>query len=329
MRSYIIVLAGLAVISSSMVSDAEWKSHRKRRYDCSKDLTRACEKYAKGRYNEVKVLLSETKYQCTGHSAMDSILYFLGMSSMLAKSSEEASTEFNRLVIDFPNSPFAEEARFRMGHCSFLASHPSHRDQANTREAIRELSGFVEEYPESRFADSAKTYIEKCRDRLAQKEFETGKFYQKAEKYESAVVYYRSLGVDYPQSKYVPESRISTAYCLAKLQRTGEARQALQQLLDEKPEEQIALKARNTLDRLEIIANEKPGFLFFRSRTVKEKDTLKTPEKPAEIPPAQKTESVEPESIKTETPPAEQTDIAAPDSAKTETQPEPQDTLKQ
>jgi outer membrane protein assembly factor BamD len=273
MRKYAVIAMALAMLCSALSSDAAWKSSRKRRYDCSKDLTRALSKYSKGRFNEVKTILGETKYQCTGHDAMDSILYYLGMSSLFSKAPEDARAEFDRLVVDFPNSPFAEEARFRTGHSSFLSSYPWYRDQSKTLDAIRELNSFIDEYPQSRFADSARIYLSKCHEKLADKEFETAKFYQKLEKYEAAIVYYRSHEKDFPDSKNIYEGRISSAYCLAKLQRVAEARVILDNLLKEQLSEDVARKAKSTLDRLDIIAGEKPGLRFLRKRFGKDEDS--------------------------------------------------------
>jgi outer membrane protein assembly factor BamD len=276
MRKYILIIVGLVVLSATFSSEAEWKSKRKRRYDCSKDLVRAIEKYNKGHYNETKTILAETKYPCTGHSAMDSILYYLGMSSLFSKAREDARAEFDRLVIDFPNSSFSEEARFRIGHCSFLASNPPSRDQSRTRDAIRELKDFVNQYPNSVFADSATAYLAKCHDKLAQKEFDAARFYQKLEKYESAIVYYRTVETDFPLSAYVYESRISTAYCLAKLKRPAEGKLVLEKLIGEKPVDEVLKKAESLMGRLDIIANEKQRFGFLHQKVKPASDTANT-----------------------------------------------------
>ncbi len=245
-----------ALLAVHGADSATWQSKRKKRYDCSRQLQRAQEKYEKKRYNEVKTLLTETKYQCTGHSAMDSILYYLGMAQMMSRGPSEAKVEFERLITDFPNSPFAEEAQFRMGHSSYLSSNPPERDQSKTKDAIRELSGFIDRYPQSVFADSAHAYLQKCHDRLAEKQFLTARFYQKIDRYEAAIVYYRAIVADFPESKFAVESKLSLAHCLARVRRPGEAQEVLEKLIDEKPGEDIVRRARNLLSRLTEIGRE-------------------------------------------------------------------------
>jgi outer membrane protein assembly factor BamD len=318
MHRLLFIFVGIIIIATSFTSDAEWKSRRKKRYDCTRDLTRAIARYEKGRYNEAKTILGETKYQCTGHSSMDSILYYLGMSALRAKTPEEARTEFDRLVIDFPNSPFAEEAHFRIGHGSYLSSNPPERDQSKTKDAIRELSGFIDDYPGSVFADSARVYIAKCENKLARKEYETARFYQKLEKYEAAIVYYRALTDDYPESEFVAESRLSIAYCLAKIQRTSEARQVLEQLLEKGPGEEIAKKARSTMERLEQLAQEKSRCrLFKKLRQAPDSPTTPPAEDSGQKTDVEKSNAVPPSGQGTVTPESEHTPDVNPGNTET------------
>ncbi|MBD3392133.1 MAG: outer membrane protein assembly factor BamD [Chitinivibrionales bacterium] len=252
-----VLVVGLTVVFAvSSATDAAWRSRRKKRYDCSARLARALVKYDKGRFGDVKTILTDTKYQCGGHSAMDSILYYLGMAHLQSRSANEAKLEFERLINDFPNSPFAEEAAFRIGHCSYLSSNPPARDQSTTRDAIRELTNFLDRHPESALADSAKKYLHKSREKLAEKAFNTARFYEKIDKYEAAVVYYRALIDEYPESEYVMESRLATARCLARVARAVEARDELTAILAEEPDEETARKARDLLARVDELGRK-------------------------------------------------------------------------
>jgi outer membrane protein assembly factor BamD len=250
MRTTLLLIVASVVLLGSLQAEAAWKSRRRKRYDCARQLQRALTRYEKGRFNEVKAILAETKMQCNGHNAMDSILYYLGIAKLKTRSPQEAKIEFERLVIDFANSAFHEEALFRIGHCSYAASNPPMRDQSTTRDAVRELNNFIDTYPESPFADSAQKYLKKSYEKLAEKEYRNARFYEKIEKWESAIVYYRELITAYPESKYVPESKYAIAHALNLVQRPTEARDILKRLLEEKPGSEIERKARLLLSRL-------------------------------------------------------------------------------
>jgi outer membrane protein assembly factor BamD len=213
-------------------------------YNCSKKIQEAVQRFSKRRYGDVQVTLADVKFQCSGHDAMDTVVFYLGKSLMMLKRTEEAITEFEELVRDFPNSPFAGEARFRIGHCSLIGSGRYDRDQAGTRDAIRELTEFAEANPDSPFADSARAYVKECREKLARKEFMNARFYEKIDEYESAVVYYKVFLEEYADSKLIPEVKLSMAENLLKINRITEARETIDELVNGDYDETVKNKAR-------------------------------------------------------------------------------------
>jgi outer membrane protein assembly factor BamD len=237
----------MTVTAAVMPVDA---ARRRRRFDCEKEFAEAKEKYEKGRYGDVKAILTEVKYQCGGRSMMDSVLYLTAKSLLAQNNAIEARSEFERLLQDFPESPFAEEARFRIGYCSYLESRIYERDQTETREAIRQLRGFVDSRPDSPFADSARVYLRECQEKLARKDFMAARFYEKVDKNESAVVYYKVFLEEHPSSKYVPEVKLSLAKALVKVSRPDEAREVLVALLQSEPPEEVAARARQLKESL-------------------------------------------------------------------------------
>ncbi|MFP4417159.1 MAG: outer membrane protein assembly factor BamD, partial [Chitinispirillaceae bacterium] len=214
---------------------------------CLDRLHKALRKYENQRYHDTRAILDEAKYQCSGHPAMDSILYYLGMSLLQTKSYMEARVEFERLVQDHPRSAFAEEAHFRVGLAAYKQSNPPQKDQAQTHVAIRALSGFIHQRPESEYADSAQKYVDMAYEKLAEKEYHNARFYEQIEKYESAVVYLRDLIERYPESKYIPQAQLALAQDLIRISRPSEAKEVLETLLAGDPPKQIKRKARQLL----------------------------------------------------------------------------------
>jgi outer membrane protein assembly factor BamD len=218
--------------------------------DCSAKLKKVLVAYSKKRFGEVEIDLAEMKTSCSGHDAMDSIIYFLGMAYLLDKKPEEAKYEFQEIMRDFPKSSFFEEAHFRIGHCSYAAAPTYERDQADTREAIRQLAEFLDAYGDSRFADSARYYIAQANEKLAKKEFMNARFYDKISEFEAAIIYYKTIVSDYPGSKYVPEAKLQMAQDLVKVRRPAEAVQVLDEILSESAPDDIRIKAKALKDRL-------------------------------------------------------------------------------
>jgi len=228
----------------------ERRKKQSRLIDCSVKLKKVVAAYGKKHYGEVEIDLAEMKTSCSGHNAMDSIIYFLGMAYLLDKKPEEAKYEFQEIMRDFPKSPFFEEAHFRIGHCSHAAAPTYERDQADTREAIRQLNEFLDTYGDSRFADSARYYLAEANEKLAKKEFMSARFYEKISEFEAAIIYYKTVVSDFPGSKYVPEAKLQMAEDLVKVRRPAEAVQVLDEILSEPAPDDIRIKAKALKDRL-------------------------------------------------------------------------------
>ena len=244
MKHTLMLLIATLLAVSSAIGAPEKEKKKTRRFDCRERVEKAIARYEKGRYNDVRTKLDEVRYQCGGHSVMDTVLYYLGMAHLRGKQPLEAKGHFERLVQHYPNSVFAREALFRIGHAGFLESNPYNRDQTETRRAIRELRVFIETYPESPLVDSARIYLDKCNDKLAHKQYSSARFYHRIDEYEAAIVYYRTLVEEYPRSAYVGESKLYMAQALAKINRGGEALSVVEELLEGDYREEIRRKAR-------------------------------------------------------------------------------------
>jgi outer membrane assembly lipoprotein YfiO len=220
-------------------------------YECDKRIDKAMARYERGWYSDVITTLQEVQFQCGGHGRMDSVTYYLGMALMKDNRPEEARGQFRRVVDNFSGSAFALEARFRQGQCSFEASSSYDRDQSDTRDAIQELSDFVQDAPQSAWADSARQYLDKCYDKLARKEYESARFYFRIDKFDAAIVYFKALIDEYPSSKYVPEAHLQLAQSLTNVNRATEAEALLREVVDGDYGDDVKRRAKLQLGRIE------------------------------------------------------------------------------
>ena len=198
--------------------------------DCPALVKKAIQKIDKKDFYQAEEILLDVRMQCAGHSVIDTAEFYLGKAFVGQKKFEEAKLEFRQVVSDYPTSAFAREALYMIGYCSFAAANEWDRDQAGTKDALKELTTFLEEVPDGAFADSARALMVRVNDRLAKKEFMSAVFYQTAEEYESAVIYLRAFITDYATSTFVPEAQFRLAQCFVKLQQQSDARQILDSL---------------------------------------------------------------------------------------------------
>jgi outer membrane protein assembly factor BamD len=242
----LLLLFSIAALGAAAAKPAR----AKRLFDCDGKFKKAVEKFNKKNYYDVDNILTDVLAQCPGHNAYDSMLYYHAKSLLALKKYEEAKTGFDRIVQTYPSSAFYEESYYLLGYTMFLLSGPAELDQASTREAQSRLKDFIELFPKSPLADSARAYSAKADDKFAEKEFQTAKFYEKIEQYEAAIVYYRVVEDEYPQSKLVPLALLGTAEDLIKTNRTGEAAVVIDGLLKQTGDEAIIKKAQGLKSKL-------------------------------------------------------------------------------
>jgi outer membrane protein assembly factor BamD len=138
-----------------------------------------------------------------------------------------AANEFDRFADLYPTDGRAEEARFGEIQSYVRLSPPYHLDQTDTERAIGLIRTFMASYPTSVFTADVVAVLEELREKLARKQYEAGRLYERRELYEAAALTYRSMLEQYPTSSYADDAllgalRAQVAFAEASVQ----ARQA-------------------------------------------------------------------------------------------------------
>jgi outer membrane protein assembly factor BamD len=169
----------------------------------------------------------------TNTSQVDKFLYEKGTEALNKKRWYSAREYFQRLVDNYPQSPFRPDAKIGVGDAylgeattesltlginefkEFLTFYPTHgradyaqyklglchyrqmkgpqRDQSETRQAVQEFQAFVEKYPNSQLLPDAQEKLRESRDRLSTSEYQVGYFYFKQRWYPGAIERLRGL----------------------------------------------------------------------------------------------------------------------------------------
>ncbi len=119
---------------------------------------------------------------------------------------EEASRAFQKVVDEYPSSPWGEEAKFNVAFCAYQLSLKPSYDQSATDEAIDWFETFIKSHPESELVPEAKESLKKLREFKAEGLVEVAHFYERSGKGASAAVYYRQIVERYPDSSLAPQA---------------------------------------------------------------------------------------------------------------------------
>ena len=113
-----------------------------------------------------------------------------------------ASYYFKQFAANYPNSRNAEEAAFLSAYCNYLDSPPRSLDQTTTLDAIQGLQLFTNRYPNSTRVARANELIDELRGKLESKAYDIADLYLKMEDYKAAIICFRNMIKDYPDTKY-------------------------------------------------------------------------------------------------------------------------------
>ena len=166
---------------------------------------------------EAELLFQNMLSDFPGSHLTDDAQFGLGKSFQCQKDYLTAVFEYERLLNEYPVSPFAAEARFQIGECYYQDARDIHHDQDETQKAIREFARFIEDYPDSDLVSDAQNRIRELRNQLASKEVMIAQNYIKWKYYTSAKLYAEGVLKQYPDTDAALEARFVVAQAKQKV----------------------------------------------------------------------------------------------------------------
>jgi len=104
-----------------------------------------------------------------------------------------AVNEFREFLTFYPTNPRADYAQYRLAVAYAEQMKAPERDQTATRDVIRELTAFLERYPNSALAPDAKKLWREAKDRLSEASYLVGRHYYRVEWYPGAIDRFREV----------------------------------------------------------------------------------------------------------------------------------------
>ena len=114
---------------------------------------------------------------------------------------------FKDLIDRYPNSPVLDKARYQLAECSKLLSVNPDYDQTPTNVARREFEDFLKKHPESDMSKDATRVVTKLKSQEAEAAYKTAQFYEERKAPGSAIIYYRDIVNNYPDTEWYQKAR--------------------------------------------------------------------------------------------------------------------------
>ncbi len=142
----------------------------------------------------------------------------------------EAARQFRRVADEHGAHPLAADALLRAGDAQAALWEDPELDPEYGHAAVSTYQELVARFPDSRAAQRARPKLLRLMDMFADKEYRNGLFYLRHKAYDSAVLYFRSVVAEYPQSRVAPRALIKLVEIYRILQYADERRETCDHL---------------------------------------------------------------------------------------------------
>ena len=163
-----------------------------------------------------------------------------------------ARSQYQAVVTDYPASVHVEEARYKIALCSFESIYPHDRDQSETESSIQLFEDFLRDYPDSRFSPDARDNLRICREHIAHREFDAGRFYEGRKRLRSAKIQYEFVLDQYPETEWAPKACFRLGEIYRFREKWEEARRWYGRVVRDWPDSEEAPQARDQLDTIDV-----------------------------------------------------------------------------
>lgn len=205
----------------------------------------------RGEYGAAAELLKAYVATNVGAADVDQAIYLLGDCHLKTKDWAAATSEFERLLRDYPESDSSAAARFGLAASYFAQSRSADFDQEYTIKALDEWQRYRHDFPGHWQNQAADERILACRTRLADKLVRNGVLYLKLKLPEPARVYFKKVTTEYRDTVWVPEAEMGLAICDARQGRNAEAIAQFKSIEERYARQPVAERAARERLRLE------------------------------------------------------------------------------
>lgn len=205
MKSTLKLFFSLLVLTVGLGSCSKYQKVLKST-DMDAKLSTAIEFFKKEDYYRSQTLLEELITTMRGTKNAEDVYYYYAYCHFYLKEFILANYQFEIFAKSFPQSPRAQECAFMAAYSHYLDSPGPTLDQESTVKAIEGLQLFINKYPKSTQIEKANQLIDNLREKLQTKDYNNAKLYHNISDYKAAVLSFKNLIKEYPETKYKEEA---------------------------------------------------------------------------------------------------------------------------
>ena len=216
----------------------------------------AKKKFDRGSYYDATKEFNIIVLRFSGNPVVDDAQYYLGESHFKQKDYLIAISEYEKLIKDYPTSPYVVLAQFKIGMAYQKMSLRPELDQEYTIKSIKAFQAFVEEHPDHELKQSAEKYIYEMREKLAKKKMMAASTYRKMGIHDSAVIYYNIIIEEYYDTPYAMPAQFWKGECLLEMKNYVESLNAFNLYVEKYPDQRYTRRAEKRINKISEILSK-------------------------------------------------------------------------
>lgn len=196
------------------------------------EYVRGKDAYDQGQHLKAIEILEAFERRHPGSQYIDDALYYLGKAHQAGHEYLLARQSFERILISFPRSNYAEEAWFEIARSWYLSIRGPALDPEPAEEAAKSFADYLGRYAEGTHVEEAREALRSVHNTLAEKAFLNGRTYLRLGRTEAARRCFRKSHEQWPHATSAAKALYGLAKSYVEDESRDEAREVLQRLIE-------------------------------------------------------------------------------------------------
>ena len=171
------------------------------------ELERALTIFRRGDFRRALLLLQRVTFEFgPNQPEVARARYYLAECYFQTGDRVQAATEFRKVADEFPTTEYAPLALLRAGDSNLRMWRRAELDPTFGETALAIYQELAGRYPETDAAARARPHVRRLENQFAEKTYKNGMFYLKRKAYDSAIIYFKDVIANFPNSQRAPDA---------------------------------------------------------------------------------------------------------------------------
>src|SRR6266568_2481192 len=171
------------------------------------DLARAMNLFRHGDFRRAQVIFQRVSFQLPpGSPELAEVRYYLAETSFQVGDYVQAASDFRKVSDEFSTTEYAPLALLRAGDANLRLWHRPELDPSYGETALAIYQELAGRFPDSDAAARARPHVKRLENQFAEKAYKTGVFYLRRKAFDSAIIYFKDVIANYPNSSRAPDA---------------------------------------------------------------------------------------------------------------------------